>query len=98
MAQGGSNKKVANSLVGVSFAAVLAVYSAGYARTRSAASQFEAQSSARRPVAPQAAIAPVREIHPAQPIAAPQSPSAREPKSPERSTPAAPSAAHASVN
>lgn len=48
VAQSG-NKKVANSLVAVSTAAVLAVYAAGYAKTRSAANQFEAQSEERRP-------------------------------------------------
>jgi uncharacterized protein with FMN-binding domain len=52
MAQGGSNKKVANSLVALSCGAVLAVYSAGYFRTRSAANQFEAQAAERRPAAP----------------------------------------------
>jgi uncharacterized protein with FMN-binding domain len=48
MAQNGSNKKVANSLVAISSAAVLAVYAAGYARTRSAANQFEDQAAQRR--------------------------------------------------
>jgi uncharacterized protein with FMN-binding domain len=43
------DKKVGNSLVALSCAAVLAVYSAGYARTRAAASQFDAQSAERRP-------------------------------------------------
>jgi uncharacterized protein with FMN-binding domain len=52
MAQSSSNKKVANSLVAASAAAVLAVYTAGYARTRSAADQFDAQSAERRPAAP----------------------------------------------
>jgi uncharacterized protein with FMN-binding domain len=52
MAQGGPNKKVANSLVAVSTAAVLAVYAAGYARTRSAADKLDAQSAERRPIAP----------------------------------------------
>ena len=49
MSKGGSDKKVANSLVALSCAAVLAVYSAGYSRTRAAASQFDAQSAERRP-------------------------------------------------
>lgn len=48
MAQGGSNKKVANSLVAVSCAAVLAVYTAGYDRTRAAVDRFEAQAAERR--------------------------------------------------
>ena len=51
MAQGGSNKKVANSLVSASCAAVLAVYVAGYARTESAANRFAGQVAERR-VAP----------------------------------------------
>ncbi|MEO8100809.1 MAG: hypothetical protein ABI811_24140 [Acidobacteriota bacterium] len=54
MTPSGSNKKVSNSLVGLSFAAVLAVYSAGYARTRSAADQLEARSAERRPANPTA--------------------------------------------
>jgi len=53
MAQGGSNKKVANGLVAASAAAVMAVYAAGYTRTRSAADQMEAQSDQRRPASPE---------------------------------------------
>jgi uncharacterized protein with FMN-binding domain len=53
MAQSGSSNKVANSLVAVSTAAVLAVYAAGYARTRAAAEKFDAQSAERRPAAPE---------------------------------------------
>jgi uncharacterized protein with FMN-binding domain len=52
MAQSSSNKKITNGLVALSSAAVLAVYSAGYARTRSAADQLEAQSAERRPLPP----------------------------------------------
>ena len=52
MGRSGPEKKVANSLVAMSCAAVLTVYSAGYARTRAAAEQFEAQSAERRPAAP----------------------------------------------
>ena len=51
-----SNKKVANGLVALSCGAVLAVYSAGYARTRSAAASFDVQSAERRAVAPANAI------------------------------------------
>jgi uncharacterized protein with FMN-binding domain len=51
MKQGGSNKKVANSLVAVSCGAVLAVYTAGYARTRSAADRLDAQTVERRAAA-----------------------------------------------
>lgn len=49
MAQGSSSKKVANSLVAAGAAAVLAVYAAGYERTRSAADKLDAQTAERRP-------------------------------------------------
>jgi len=52
MAQAPSSKKVANSLVAVGAAAVMAVYAAGYSKTRSAADRFDAQSAGRRPAAP----------------------------------------------
>jgi uncharacterized protein with FMN-binding domain len=61
MAQPGSGKKMANSLVALSSAAVLAVYSAGYARTRTAADRFAQQSVERRP-APQSL--PVADVMP----------------------------------
>lgn len=50
--QNGSNKRVANSLLALSTAAVLAVYAAGYVRTRSAADRFEVQAAGRRPAIP----------------------------------------------
>ena len=67
MAQGGSNKKVANGLVALSSAAVLAVYAAGFVRTRPAAERFAQQAEERRPpmlpppsgVVPAAVEAPV---------------------------------------
>ena|SRR5665213_3004554 len=53
MAQGGgSNKKVANRLVAASCAAVLAVYTAGYARTQSAANRLATQIAQRRVAVP----------------------------------------------
>src|SRR5580658_4906877 len=52
MKKRGSGKKVANSLVAVSSAAVMAVYAAGYTRTRSAADQLDGQSAERRPAMP----------------------------------------------
>jgi uncharacterized protein with FMN-binding domain len=52
MAQGGSNKKIANRLVVASCAAVLAVYVAGYARTQSAANRLAAQVAERRAAVP----------------------------------------------
>ncbi|MFM2124073.1 MAG: hypothetical protein RL328_524 [Acidobacteriota bacterium] len=45
--------KISNRVVAVSCAAVLAVYAAGYARTREAAEQFEEQSAERRPASRQ---------------------------------------------
>ncbi len=47
MAQG--SNRVSNGLVTASFAAVLAVYVAGYSRTQSAADKFASQVAARRP-------------------------------------------------
>jgi len=60
MAQSTSNKKVANSLVALSSAAVMAVYAAGYVRTKAAAERFAEQSPARS--APRQAPAPAAEI------------------------------------
>jgi uncharacterized protein with FMN-binding domain len=69
MAQSGSNKKVANSLLAISSAAVLAVYTAGYARTRSAANQIEDQAAQRRSPASDLprTTAPIAEFRPAAP-------------------------------
>jgi thiamine biosynthesis lipoprotein len=47
-----SGKKVANGLVVLSSAAVLAVYTAGYLKTQSAAERFESQAAGRRPGIP----------------------------------------------
>ena len=46
------HKKVANSLVALSSAAVLAVYSAGYQRTQAAAERFERLAASRRHAVP----------------------------------------------
>ena len=105
MAQGGSNKKRANSLVAMSSAAVLAVYAAGYTRTRSAAQQLEAQSVERRPANPapprqaplvaEARPAPVEAaaasaiVPVAAPAAKPVTTAAPEPKTPTPAIPAA---------
>jgi uncharacterized protein with FMN-binding domain len=48
VSNGGSNKKVANSLVALSSAAVLSVYGAGYVRTRAAADRIALQATDRR--------------------------------------------------
>ena len=76
MAQGPSNRKVANGLVALSSAAVLAVYAAGYARTRSAAAKFETQTAERRPAPLPAAPANQSSLAELQP-----------PPSPEKSPP-----------
>lgn len=52
MAQAGSNTKIANKLVVASCAAVLAVYTAGYGRTQSAANSLAAQVAERRAAVP----------------------------------------------
>jgi uncharacterized protein with FMN-binding domain len=52
VADTGSKKKVANSLVALSSAAVIAVYGAGYARTRAAADRFAPQGAERHARAP----------------------------------------------
>jgi uncharacterized protein with FMN-binding domain len=63
-------KKIANSLVAMSSAAILAVYSAGYTRTRAAARRLEAQSEARIP-APTEVVLPVAQASaPPVPVAA----------------------------
>jgi uncharacterized protein with FMN-binding domain len=61
VSESGSNKKVANGLVALSSAAVLAVFAAGYTRTRAAADRFAVQTDARRPMipAPAAATPPI---------------------------------------
>ena len=81
MSQGGSRKKVTNRLMAVGSAAVMAVYSAGYTRTRSAAQHFEEQSNERRaPVS--SAAAPSNELPATSltPGAEPVAVSAPEPK------------------
>jgi len=50
----GDNKKVANGVVALSSAAVLAIYGTGYARTRAAADRFAEQAAGRRPHIPAA--------------------------------------------
>ncbi len=52
MAPGAANKKVANGLVTLSSAAIVAVYAAGFMRTRAAAERLEDASNERRPQMP----------------------------------------------
>ena len=84
-------KKIANSLVAMSSAAILAVYSAGYTRTRTAARRLEAQSEARIP-APVDVVKPVVQA-PASPVpAAPKSTHSVSPKPKPGPTPTEPAA------
>ena len=62
-----SPKKVANSLVAMSSAAILAVYSAGYTRTKAAARRLDAQAAVRMP-------APLAMVRPAAPAVIPAAP------------------------
>ena len=66
---GKPNKKVANSLVAMSSAAVLAVYAAGYVRTRPAAERLMLQAADRRPAVPSLpnTVAPIADDRPAAP-------------------------------
>jgi len=57
MAPGGPNRKVANSLVTLSSAAILTVYAAGLMKTRAAAELLEEASNERRPAMPAPATA-----------------------------------------
>jgi uncharacterized protein with FMN-binding domain len=61
------SKKVSRSLIALSSAAVLGVYSAGYMRTRAAAERFLEEPVRRRPVTPVAAAgeAPAAAVSPA---------------------------------
>jgi uncharacterized protein with FMN-binding domain len=52
MLKGRGKGKISNDLVAASCAAVLAVYAAGYSRTREAARRFEIHTRERRPVVP----------------------------------------------
>ncbi len=76
MAKGGDGK-VSNGLVAASCAAILAVYTAGYARTRDAADRLEAQAQERRP-----AVRSERTVA----VVQPQAPVVPAAKAPERPT------------
>jgi uncharacterized protein with FMN-binding domain len=60
-----ANQKISTSLVTLSSAAILAVYVAGYQRTRSAEDEFEAQALRRKTTAPVAVATPPAEAIPA---------------------------------
>ena len=83
MAPRNSNNKVANSLVAMSSAAVLAVYAVGYVRTQSAADRMETQSQERRPLPrvperPASDAAPILRVTSPGPVA-PDFPSEKPP-------------------
>ncbi len=59
MAQKSGSGKISNGLVAAGSAAVLAVYSAGYVRTKSAADRMEQRVAERRPP-----VRPVRDVNP----------------------------------
>jgi uncharacterized protein with FMN-binding domain len=97
---GGRSRRVSNGLVGLSSAAVLAIYGAGYLRTRPAAAKFAHQAERRAPAAaaPAAAlVAPSPIAPPATPtpgaapaIAAPPAPAIAAPPPPAIAAPPAP--------
>jgi uncharacterized protein with FMN-binding domain len=85
-------KKVANSLVAVSSAAVLAVYAAGYTRTQSAAEKLDGQGAERRPAVPRPprTISPIADFQVTAPISAGASGTAAGPVKPVPETTAKP--------
>ena len=82
MSQSGPKGRVANSLVVMSSAAVLAVYAAGYSRTRAAANKLELQAEVRRPAPPVAAQPPRPEPEAPRPPAPPPLPVAKPASAP----------------
>jgi len=104
MAPGAGNKKVANSLVTLSSAAILVVYAAGFMKTRAAAAKLDEASNERRPSMPAPATAgeartPER-IEPPASVAAPNAAAATltSPVMPKTdATTAAPAAAGAAT-
>jgi uncharacterized protein with FMN-binding domain len=78
---------IKGNLVGLGSAAVLAVYSAGYARTREAAKRFEGEDRQRHVAIPVAAVATAPEVATKVPIPQPVSNAVLAPSAPK--TPAA---------
>lgn len=70
----GSNRKIAPSLVALSSAAVLTIYTVGYSRTRSASERFAEEGAQRRTAGP-AEARPVSSLAPPRPaVDAPRQP------------------------
>jgi len=93
------NKKVANSLVALSSAAVLGVYSAGFVRTRAAAQRFAEADQRRTPIRAQAPAAATPVLTAAAPARA-EAPVSATPESiptPPAVTPALPQPQAANV-
>ena len=74
---------IKGNLVGLGSAAVLAVYSAGYARTREAAKRFEGEDRQRHGPIPVAAVAAAPEVATKVPIPQPVSNAAPAPTAPK---------------
>ena len=104
MSKGGSDSKKANGLVALSSAAVLAVYSAGYVRTRAAADRLNAMESRARPtlsiprgdapappaLEPLAIRIPERSTHTPGPVPEPPATAGAAPETAEKQEPGAP--------
>ena len=94
MAPSPTNKKIANSLVSLSSAAILVVYAAGFMKTRAAAQRIEESSNNRRPMMPAPATAGEMTtpppIEPPAPVAKPSAvpPAAAIKKLPKPKSPA----------
>jgi uncharacterized protein with FMN-binding domain len=87
-------KKISNTLVGLSSAAILAIYAAGYERTTTAADRFVSQSSQRRaPTANESPVTLPAAAAPASPSAQPVVPETPAAAAVKRSEPAAAAAA-----
>ena len=79
---GGRSKRVSNGLVALGSAAVLAVYTAGYARTRPAAARFALEDQ-RRPTS-RANVPSAPELAPARPAVIVPEPPERASSAPKR--------------
>ena len=102
MAQSTSSKKVANSVVAMSSAAVLAVYGAGYVRTKTAADRLTEQAlertlarqtpSRQTPLKEVAPVAQDDPVAPPAPVASAHPNPERTPRAPEQTASLAPAA------
>jgi uncharacterized protein with FMN-binding domain len=82
MPPGGSQKKITNSLVTLSSAAILTIYAAGFLKTRAAAALLDDASNERRPPVPMPAPATAGEVVAPAPIEPPATVSVPGPKGP----------------